>query len=605
MESLWSMSTTVRESDRVLGFLKVAELLEGEVWDKENQGKFQMLLVQKRQYLNNIANAQTFNKLNEEQSNWLINQETEMPYEMAESIILSKNYVGGPDMRGRNSMAPLRKLGLVYLDDENRIVISDVGKKFINNEISYEEFFRDSLLKLQYPNPLDDSFKNWNTKPFISIMHLIREVNKRCENMGMKEKGLSKDEFGIFALSLMDYREIEKYADLVIEYRIKHNSLSSYDEKEEYRKKYISEFLKDFNNPEQNSREYTDNMTRYLRQTKFISLRGKYSHTYIDLESRRLTEINSILDNDNAQPKEFNTESEWIEYFTTYDTYHLPYETVDNLFYILKNIEEENMIIAEESNVTYNSYYEGVSDKNKLKVFIEKAREERTRLQNIQLKTEYYSIDKIDETIMFLKAIQNKDKDNILTNRPSLEMEKWMNIALNILNDAILIKPNTLVGDDNEPIHTAPGGVADIECYYESFNAICEVTTLTSRDQWINEGQPVMRHLRNFEDESNKNNNFCLFVAPRLHQDTINTFWISVKHNYEGEKQNIVPITINQLIKILEAIKVLHSRNERLNHQEIKTFLESASNVNGINSSLEWVQHINQTIEEWTEYIKS
>ena len=45
MDSLWSMSTTVREANRIYGFLSVAKKIEGEVWNKETQGKFQILLV--------------------------------------------------------------------------------------------------------------------------------------------------------------------------------------------------------------------------------------------------------------------------------------------------------------------------------------------------------------------------------------------------------------------------------------------------------------------------------------------------------------------------------------------------------------------------------
>lgn len=66
-----------------------------------------------------------------------------MSFEMAESIIDAKNYVGGADMRGRQSMSPLRKLGLVYIDKDEKVVISDLGNKFINNDITSEEFFLD------------------------------------------------------------------------------------------------------------------------------------------------------------------------------------------------------------------------------------------------------------------------------------------------------------------------------------------------------------------------------------------------------------------------------------------------------------------------------
>lgn len=112
-------------------------------------------------------------------------------------------------------MSPLRKLGLVYIDENEKVCISDVGNKFINNEISYEEYFLDSLVKIQYLNPLDDSYPNWNIKPFIGILYLIKKVNKLCESKGMKVKGLSKDEFGIFGLSMQNYNDIDEVNFLI------------------------------------------------------------------------------------------------------------------------------------------------------------------------------------------------------------------------------------------------------------------------------------------------------------------------------------------------------------------------------------------------------
>lgn len=45
MDTLWSMSTTVREAERIIGFLKTAIELDGEIWDKLNQERFQVLLI--------------------------------------------------------------------------------------------------------------------------------------------------------------------------------------------------------------------------------------------------------------------------------------------------------------------------------------------------------------------------------------------------------------------------------------------------------------------------------------------------------------------------------------------------------------------------------
>ena len=598
MEMLWSMSTTVREAERIIGFLKTATELEGEIWNRENQMKFQILLIKNRQYLNDPDNTQSFNNLTQEQAYILKDKTIEISYEEAKSIFEAKNYED-PPMRGRQSMAPLTKLGLVYIvGDEKIITISDVGKKLANGEIEFNDFMLDSLLKFQYPNPYESGFRDWNTKPFINTLRLIKEVNRLCKELEMKEKGISTNEFGIFALSLKRYDEIENVAKKIIEFRIECESFDDNDERENYIANYIEEYLSDFKNPRKNVKEYTDNMIRYLRLTKYIYIRGKYSHTYIDLEPRRMIEIEAILNNDDGQAKEY-TEEAWRQYMGVYGTYELPFENVESLTEILNELENDINTIEEKLALEKTDILIP-REKEELKKIISERRLYRTRLQNLEIKQEYHeNLNKIDEAIEALEYIRTRRKDR-LNKRYSIELEKWVHVALNIINDSKLIKPNSPVGDDNEPIYTAPNGVPDIECYYENFSAICEVTMLTSRDQWYNEGQPVMRHLRQFENDNIDKPNYCLFVAPSLHIDTVNTFYMSVKYEYDGKSQKIIPITIAQLEEILKTIKMLVSKEKKLSHLEILKLYDECVNLEGIDNIQSWLEHINDTLNKWS-----
>lgn len=594
-ETLWSMSTTIREAERIQGFLKTASLLDGEVWDTDTQCKFQILLIQNHQYLNDTENSQVRNKLDDRQVEALRDWDKEMSYSMAESIFNSKKYTD-PAMRGRQSMSPLVKLGLVYYD--NKIIhISDKGRKLLNGEISFEEMILDSLLKYQFPNPSESGFKNWKTKPFINALRLIKRVNELCGQKGMKEKGVSHIEFGIFILSLRSYKDIDKVAQELLEFRIHREKIKTEKEKEQYTDEFIERYLSEFNNPLKNCREYTDNMIRYFRMTKYIYIRGKYDHTYVDLEPRRTTEINSILDNDNGEPREYS-QREWNDYMGKYGGYYLPFESKETLSKIANEIKIE---IRELENILKlkKEKFPLLETEDDLKVIIRKMREYRTYLQNLQIK-QVVNRDhsKIDETIESLGDIfaHNKAK---LAKRLSIELEKWTNVSMNILNDAILIKPNSPVGDDNEPTYTAPNGLPDIECYYQSFNSICEVTMLTGRDQWYNEGQPVMRHLRAFEVKDVSKPSYCLFVAPKLHKDTINTFYIAVRYEYEGEKQKIIPITIPQLSFILNTIKKYLENNKSFSHNYLHQLYENCVNMNEITSSNQWLERIDAEINKW------
>lgn len=596
METLWSMSTTVREAERIVGFLKTAVEMDGQVWDKSAQIRFQVLLIKNRQYLNDPDNTQTFNKLNAEQSALLKNKSIDMTYEQALDIFETKEYED-PPMRGRQSMSPLQKLGLVYIIDDNGskvVTVTEVGKKLAAGEIEFNDFMLDSLLKFQYPNPYESGFKDWNTKPFINTLRLIKTVDELCEKQGRKAKGISTLEFGIFALSLRSYDLVDDVAEKILAFRTQYESYYDDADRDVFVENYINDYLFEFQNPVKNVKEYTDNMVRYLRLTKYIYIRGKYSHTYIDLEPRRMTEINSILAYDSGSAKDYSKE-QWVDYMGTYGTYNLPFETVPVLTGILtevnteiSHIENSLGIIPTQSAIPATS--------NDLKSVIEERRAYRTRLQNLEIKKSYHEdISKIDVAIEALNDILQRNKPK-LAKKFSIELEKWTNVALNIINDAVFIKPNSPVGDDNEPIYTAPNGVPDIECYYESFGAVAEVTMLTSRDQWYNEGQPVMRHLREFENNNADKPNYCLFVAPKLHVDTVNTFYNSVKYEYEGEKQRIIPITISQLIRLLKIIKSTALAGKKFSHKDLMQFYNECVDISTLRSSTEWSQFIEEKL---------
>lgn len=595
MDSLWSMTTTIREAERIPAFLRTAKEIENEEWNKDTQIKFQILLIKNREYLNTDS-TQTFSGLNDSQINLLKDKSINMTFEQAKDIFNTKNY-NDPPMRGRQSMSPLEKLGLVDRTS-GKIVLTDVGNKLLNEEITYDEFMFEQLLKLQYPNKIEKEHRDWNSKPFINALRLIKKVNNLCKINNMKEKGLTKVEFGIFALSIKNYIDVDEIANKVLDFRKHYEELATNTDKENYRKSFISQYLSTFNNPEHNTKEYTDNIIRYMRITKYIYIRGKYGNTCIDLEPRRMVEINSILENDNGAATEF-TKEEWIKYYGTYGSYDLPFDTVDKLTEIFNEILADVNSLENKLNIERTVIF-CPSVKSEIKEAIVKLRIKRVGLQNLEIKFDYNNdLSKINEAIEALSNIRN------LELKPSIALEKWTNVALNIINDSLLIKPNSIVGDDNEPTFTAPAGVPDIECYYEDFNATCEVTMLSSRDQWFNEGQPVMRHLREFEDKNTDKDCYCLFIAPSIHQDTLNTYFTSVKYEYEGRKQKIIPITIKQLIKILETVAMFRAKNIEFKHLYIKQLYENIINVAINGTSTEWKEQIPTILTCWERDMQS
>ena len=127
---------------------------------------------------------------------------------------------------------------------------------------------------------------------------------------------------------------------------------------------------------------------------------------------------------------------------------------------------------------------------------------------------------------------------------------------------------------------------------------------LTDRSQWYNEGQPVMRHVREFEESYPDKGVYCIFIAPRLHQDTVETFWMAIKHGYRGINQKIVPLSITQLIKLLEILVDLKESGRKLTHAELSHLYDEIINLtNSVTDSLEWIGQIPVTVESWGERV--
>lgn len=162
----WSITTTLRNPERLRNFLRVAQQIEGIEWNLETQIKYQILLIQNRLY--GYGNAQFYSNLSEPQTSLIDDVTKEINYEQAEEIFITKNYED-PPMRGRQSLNPLKKLGFIIIVD-NTVIISSLGNLLLKEDFDYGEVFLNCFLKWQIPNPLSREFKiedGYNIKPFV------------------------------------------------------------------------------------------------------------------------------------------------------------------------------------------------------------------------------------------------------------------------------------------------------------------------------------------------------------------------------------------------------------------------------------------------------
>jgi len=594
----WSISTTLRNPDRLRLFLITLKQLENCEWNEKAQKNFQILLIQNRLYGTN--NAQFINGLTAEQVNLLSNYNEKISFQEAEEIFYKKNYED-PAMRGRQSLNPLKKLGFISIVN-GKIVFNDIANRLIDGESDIGEIFLKCFIKWQIPNFLSDDYKyadGYDVIPFIATLQLFSYLHKKNKEF----KGLSKEEFCYFIPTLINYKDIEKTANRILEIRhkTKEDKKNNINKKEMYYN-YISELLGNVSELKmqkfiKNLFDYGDNIIRYFRLTRFFYLRG--NGYYVDLEPRRLIEISELCKMYDGSSIKFNDIQIYYNYLKDENKPELPWVNKKLLYKIATELIEEIKTLCSQNKLDISKRLQEIEANLDLlnENIIKELRNFRTKIQdNIQ----YLLSQQLENLKKYIIELKNIDRNP----NKALELEKLISYCLFALNDAINIKPNYPVGDDNQPIFFAPANKPDIECYYKNFNSICEVTMLKSRDQWFNEGQPVMRHLRDFELFS-QFDTYCLFIAPILHRDTLNTFWIAVKYEYEGKPQKIIPLTIAEFIEILEYFIIIKMNNIQFTHENILELFSAIILLAKRESDvISWRNNIHLEIKQWFRKIK-
>ena len=598
MLKAWSITTTVRSPERLRDFLIALKPLENKVWDNDSQEKYQKLLIKNRLY--GFGNTQFYNGLTASIINIINNTDREIGDDTIDEILRLKNYTDFA-MRGRQSLNPLTKFGFAIIDD-GILKVTELGRKLIASEKDSGDVFLKSFIKWQIPNPANDDFDDngdYEVVPFVATLKLISEVNRLESERGEKSKGLSKREFSLFVPSLVRYTEIERYARKIIEFRDLQKDKTRQERKEmrdNYRQQFAVKFLKTSEQAKvdkflTNLQDYGDNAIRYFRLTKFIRIRG--SGFYIDLEPNRHTEIEALFESEFYKPKHFADRNEYLVYMSDDSLPVLPWQTKTKLSEIANDVYNNVVELQNSLGLTIESKKDISSmSENDLTLYINALRAIRKDLQEKDNHIKSQPISSITQYIEQLEKIFE------LENR-ALMLEYLSTMGLHALNDAREIKPNYPVGDDNEPTSTAPGGMADIECFYDNFNMICEVTMLNGRDQWFNEGQPVMRHLRDFENSHN--NAYCIFIAPTIHTDSAETFHIANTIGYKGGKQKIAPLTIRQFAELLKTLKKVREANKQFTNNNLKDLMSDiAESANNITNSDEWVANTQNIINSWS-----
>lgn len=598
MAEMWSFNTTVRNPERMENMLRVLAELEGVPFDAVGQKRFFGLLIKKRLYKpekNTLEEPDLIAIVHEDETG------DDIEDDVVERIVAKWDDKDvDASARGRTPAGILNRFGLCIARQANGpVVITELGKKWLTHEIGDEELFTKFLLKWQYPNQIEAGYSDFNIKPFIGTLKLIDTVNKKWEALGNKPVGLSKVEYQLFVPTLKNSADIETYADKIIAFRTEKEARTGKD-KTDFVKDYANERIREVT-PEATTtklktiasdlRDYTDSSIRYFRVSGLISLRG--NDTHIDIAHDKEVEVASILEKMSASAETFTSDDEYFALISNPELPVLPWENEDDL---RKVSEQLTRVLSDEGGAPYVLTEEISAQPPKVQVAL--LEEKLNVVRTNKLRGLKHDLTVLDECISKLEGLTSKGYETI-TARPSLDFEWYVSRALMVLNDAEDIIPSYKLGDDGIPTGFR-ANTSDIECHYGNFGMTVEVTLLLGRDQWYAEGQPVMRHLRDFEDKIEHENAYCIFVAPYIHRDTLNTFWTGVKFQYEGKKQSIIPMTLDQFVLFLKQARAKIA-DGTLNHTDIQRLLNDiVTKAEDYNVATEWTDTFGEVINNWT-----
>lgn len=571
MAKVWSFNTTVRNPERMQNFLRVLKVFEGRTFDEECQKDFFAAQIQKRLYKptpRTLVDSDLINEVNKETAE-------EVPETIVNRIVdLYMDKPVNPAARGRTTAGILNRFGLCIASNARGAVkITDLGNKWLNGEIDDQELFFKFLLKWQYPNPMEYGYSNFNIKPFIGTLTLIKRVNDKWFSKGNRPVGFSKSEFMFFVPSLKKHTDIESTAEKVVEYRLELAAKSG-RERRDYEKRFIARRVKETGEKLSNLRDYTDSAIRYFRMTGFVYLRG--SNTHIDLSPDHMVEIERLLESNNASASAFSDIQGYVSYLVDIKLPSLPWENEADLSLIktemLGTLQSLSRTLGKEAAL--DSLLPSIAVLSPSKQ-VELLKNFKNSLQIEKLRSLKYDKEKLREIILSIPSVLS-NRTVTVTTRPSLDLEWFVSLSLMVMNDAKDILPSYKLGDDGLPTGFS-SNIADIECLYEKFGMIVEVTLIVGRDQWHAEGYAVQRHLRDFEKkyQSYGDNIYCLFIAPYLHSDALEAYWNANKHGYQGKCQKIIPLRIVQYVEILSIIKRSLEKNVNPQHDKYEDLLRS------------------------------
>ena len=471
-----SFSTTIRNPERIAGFLACLKQFDGQVLTNELIDKIAKTVIKQKLYYT------MFEKRTPELKTVLESEDITFSDAQLNVIVINspQNHKEAGFEKGWPSRFDTwykisKEFGFVYYEIGEAIKISQSGYMLcdayeasnVDDDVSkkIQNVFLNALVKYSSNNP----FRR-NANKNIPLLLLLKLIDLLKNDTDENDAGVSRKEIP-FILCWPDNNASKLYS-YIKEFRKIHGFKASDDT-------VYSMCLTLLNSTNQTrfkkskiTREGVDDFLRKARITGVFTLRGM--GRFVDFNKLEHEKIEYVLEN-YGEYKTFANELEYYNFVGSMDA---------------------QIVSIETDAITYN-----ISDIRK------------TKLAEIANK---YSDEQIRNELELL-SVNRKSSDQYFSDidEPT-RLEFLTSVALHQNLKDVYVEANYHIDDEGNPTFTASGGLGDIEVYNESHNSLFEVTLMRGKQQAVAEIPAITRHL----DALNNDNKFAVFIAPLLHADT-------------------------------------------------------------------------------------
>ena len=517
-----SFNTTLRNPDRIAGFLSVLCNYEGKILTNEIIKDICCdVLIEKLYKPNAVKSNPDWYRIYESDNLCYTRQQALAIMEASPQKHKEAGYDYGWPSRFDTWYKLIMEFGLCFYAIGVPVEISPLGKDLVTaykeepvNDDVIQNVFLNAMAKFQTSTPFR---KNVNENvPLLLLLNVLKLLKEDSEENGA---GVFRKEISFFLCwPNNDASELYQY---IKSFRARYG----YNYSDEFiYEKCLEMFLDDKNSSIDSLRKYikmskllvesTDEYIRKMRITGVVSLRG--NGRFLDFNTFEMDKVNYLLDN----------YGKCVYYKDKHEFYKFIQEKDSNLF----TVEE---VVAD--------------DLTQLKQRV------------LQKYANEYTEEKIVEELELTYKGASRDEMLKFIDAPA-RLEFLAAVALVKYFKGISVIPNYAVDDEGLPRFTARGGIADIECHRNNCYGLIEVTLMTgAAQQTEHEMTSISDHLKTATDNSEEYT-FALFVAPILQERALDYMdYMNDRKLRHNKSAGIIAMKICDMIPKFKAADTLMS----------------------------------------------